>query len=300
MVGRVAGVVVLSAVGPIVASSPALAESPVSTPPTFRAPIECGTQADFARTVEAKLGRPVALSTLATCPVDIRSDSAGFEASLEFATGERMIRGANCQDVVDAAALVVATAIVAAERDAVEATDPSPASRPSPWDGGVEGHMAADTGSVSEAGLAGGAALWVAVHGWQAEVGATVFLPRETRIAEAPQAGAEIGLWAATAAVCRRIWSLSLCGGGEAGVMSADGFGFHSSERTNVSWWAWTSSLKLPVRLNRHLAGLASLQAVLPHAPPRFVANVDNEETVVFEPSGLILRLQLGVQAKVF
>jgi len=300
VVGRCGAAVLVVLAGASAMSSSARAQSPASTARSFRAPPECGTQADFTQAVEAKLGRPAPASMLATCPVEIRIESAGFAALVEFATGERTIHGSNCEDVVDAAALVVSTAIAAAEHDALATPPRSGGSRPSPWDGGVAGHLAADMGSVSEAGLAGGAALWVAIRGWRAEVGATVFVPRESRIAEAPQAGAEIGLWAATAAVCRNAWNLSLCAGGEAGVMSAEGFGFHMSERSDVSWWAWTSSLRLPVRLNRHLTALASLQAVLPHAPPRFVANVDNSETVIFEPSGLILRLQLGVEAKFF
>ena len=95
----------------------------------------CPSHAQTLRRIEAQLGRPLAdVDDALRATVEIRRSALGYTLTLQSvhrqSRGERTFQAARCEEVTDAAVLVLALSLGQAEQ--VRAATPQPAPKPAP------------------------------------------------------------------------------------------------------------------------------------------------------------------------
>lgn len=299
---------IVIAVGMVCAPSVAQAQ-PREVIVSWSAPPECRAAADVYPLIEEHLGRGLNAGDALAARVEIGGVDSGYRARVRFGDGtpERVLEGASCDSVVDAAALIMALALR-------EATPPPPAIAPVPslavarsvapegprrWGVAVRADGVGGIGVMPGAGVAAGMSVGVLVGEWRVGIEGGLWRDDDASLDEASGAGATIELWTAGVVGCRSLGVplLSGCAGGEAGSMGAVGFGFEGAGRGRELWVAALGRVEavVPLGFGFSLTGAADL--VAPASAPRFVLDDASE---VYRARAAGARLRVGLEARIY
>jgi len=245
--------------------------------------------------------------------------SLAMETELAGRPGRRSLEAASCQDLADAAALIVALMIdpnavaahatplrpVAVPPPPVEAPpatqpDPAPETKRRAVEYLVGIHATGSYGTLPsiDAGLGGG----IGLQGrrWRAELRGTYGLRRDQKAMAAAPAGAygQFNFTAAAFAGCFNFGRESLafgpCAGGELGAVSAKGFGVTQGFPANTLWSALGAGGYAAVSLGHHLSLPLHLDVLAPLRRSQFVFK--NEPQVVFQAPAVGVRMSAGIE----
>lgn len=282
----------------------------------------CPDQAWVMQRVAEQLGREPARGVThgvnAIATIERRPD--GYVLTLhshrEDAQGSRTLEGRRCEDVSEAAALVLALSVSEAAEQAA-ALDPSaspePALAPSPppepepkpnpartpLDFSVRADVAVDVGLWSRASFGPSLAVAVTRGVWRAELGG-VWFPPVTLDAEGRRLDASLG--AARAAGCALFGQARVRGGGcagaELGRVSADNA--DSGVKDHAAWSAAFLQGRLGVRLFSRLSLVVRSELLVALQGPRFssVNAQDGQRDTLYESRRVQLRAALGPELR--
>ncbi len=249
--------------------------------------------------VEARLRRRVFVDA-DVAPVVIEAHiapaSAGWHVAIAVRDGAGAALGARelddpapeCRSVDDALALIIA--LIVDPDAATRAAPPTPAPAAAPWQFGLAANGTAAAGLLP--GAAFGGALAVTFDAPRIPPGVVrATLWREDEAASA-QVGARFDLATASVALCPRVWGrdaidVATCGGGEAGRVSARGFGFDLSQRTTTLVGHVLIEPRLEVRLGRTLTIDAGLGLRVPIVRPRFTYDQGGMAVLLYQAPAL-------------
>ncbi|HUH03544.1 MAG TPA: hypothetical protein VML75_16215, partial [Kofleriaceae bacterium] len=219
---------------------------------SWSAPPECAPAAAVYPLIEEHLGRGLNPGDALAARVEIGGVERGYRARLRFGDGtpERVLEGASCESVVDAAALIMALAL----REATPvAPPPAPAvatvpslgvangvtpEGPRRWGLAVRIDGVGGVGVMPGAGLAAGVSVGVLVGEWRVGIEGGLWRDDDASLEMVSDAGATIDLWTAGVVGCRSLGAplLAGCAGLEAGSMGAVGYGFEGAGRGSELW----------------------------------------------------------------
>jgi len=293
----------------------------------WSAPAECPTEREVLRSVEQLLAGGSTTELRADARVDKRAE--GFVLALGWSTRDasatRVLEGESCQELAQAAALMLA---LAAEPKAplpsspgsnpdtsggrpTQPAEPLPASiatpgaaagpdrvaSPRPTDArltlSVRTGAAVDAGSLPRAsvGVLGGAAIRLGAPSLRLD--ASVFAPKEE---EKPFGGGRFGLGTAALAACYAfslgVVELEPCAAAELQVVASRGLRLRSHEERAALLLRLGAGVEVDLELTRSLGVFAGIWGLWAPARPRFV--VDGEP--VFRPAALVPRAALGFE----
>lgn len=226
----------------------------------------------------------------------------------------RRFDGATCDEVLDAAALVLALALDLSGGTAPPAAEPRPAPptpaepdpvrvsrRVAPSRSDVEVRVRAgglaDAGTLPVAAYAATTSASIWRRGSGLEISFAVFHPAAASVPSNPGEVAPVGLWTIGMRACRQAWPIVLCAGGEAGRMAADAGALAEGESAGALWSAGSASgwigrrIGGPARVYGGVEGLATLTR------PRFILD---DDTSLHRPSPVAVRVLVGLELDVW
>jgi len=229
---------------------------------TWSAPAGCPGRDVLLERVAAELGRPVP-DDLA---LDGRVEQAGarWRVVLDLADGERSLDAASCDELVSAAALIIAIALEtpggggatdapapaeAAEPPetempptAVIAAPPAPVARPrpappSPLAVRVRAAVGSDLGAMPELATGFGGGFELGLGAWAVDVNASRWIGQ--RATSQPDQGADLELTTAAVRGCRAFvpgarWRATACTGAEIDALEGVPFGFTEAQPSRI------------------------------------------------------------------
>jgi hypothetical protein len=273
--------------------------------PEWSAPEGCPDAEEFRARVEQHRDAPVE-ALPARVVITVAADGR-WQARVMTEHGTRAIDGARCDEVADAAALVVALMLEEAEEPEEEEEEEESGSEAASTSVGAKAegtgfHLAVrtlaggDMGSLPHAtpALATGVAL--ARGPLEVELLGTITAESEAQLPSELDAGGDIRLMFISARACYHR-SVALCAGGELGSMDGQGFGVVKARGGNSRWLAVTVGIGYRVQLADSVSVFGRIDGVLPIARPRFVLA---DSTEVHTPAALGGRGYLGLEWKVF
>jgi hypothetical protein len=305
----------------LLTSSTALARTP--PPPRLEldwdAPQECPDREAARGAIEAALGTKTETDDMpgpAVVRVKVtQSESGRYAADIWMydatGSGERSFEGADCAQVTQAAALIVAFALKdqdtdAATKRAQPAADHGAAASAAPADDhpnlALGARVAGDVGSLpqADAGLALVLEVW---HGrLSAELAGSAWLPRTTSTGPLPPgSGGEFTLYTGAVRGCfaltsdvSRTWNLGPCAGAEAGMIAGSGVGTSISPQHSAHgfWGAGLFGFSL-----RYLGALPLVFGILTElgVPIHRAEWQVDDLGRVFQPSVVVGRASLGM-----
>jgi hypothetical protein len=217
--------------------------------------------------------------------------------------GERRLAGADCAELMRAAALVVALMInPQASLLAEPPPPPPPPPPPSPPPSEPERHFAlgadvlVDSGALPAFAPGVGLRFAVGVATLSAEIRASVFMSASTASTNDANAGGNFSLADGSAAVCARaiheeVVSPGVCAGASIVRMHGTGYGVGYPGEASAWWSAALAEANLRGRVGSRNAVRLAAQMVVPIGRPSFdLAGVGH----VFEPAAIWLRGTLG------
>jgi hypothetical protein len=293
-------------------------------------PTECPTQAQLVQRVESHLGRSLREAdpelrlsaryerTPEGYRLTLRTARAGNDALSD--RGTREFSGAQCGDLAEAGALLIALSIdplavpgagqPTRPDDQTDAPAPAATETPARADQperAVRGALRAagllDVGYLPRAGA--GAELGASVSLRRSRLELTgLWLPsvRSARAAD-DRARVRVALWAVRASYCQRVLgqrsALSGCAGLELGRASGDGVDLAAAQNKSFAWVAGWLALRASTEL-RHWLGLSLEPGVaIPFARSRFVSSdaAGATRAVLHTPSPVAARVALSLEA---
>jgi hypothetical protein len=245
--------------------------------------------------------------------------SLAMDTELAGRPGRRSLEAASCQDLANAAALIIALMI---DPDAVAAhatppqpvaapppvtppePDPGPApkSRPRAVEFLVGIHAAGSYGTLPSIDIGVGGGIGLAGRRWRAELRGSYGLRRDQKAWAAAPAGAygQFNFWAVAFAGCFNIGRESLafgpCADAEVGVTSAKGFGVSQSLPADTLWSALGAGGYAAISLGRHLGLPLHLDVLAPLRRSEFVFK--NEPKRVFQAPAVGVRMSAGIELR--
>ena len=287
----------------------------------LQAPEGCPTAARLAEKLDAAIEVEV---VAATVQVTVTRSRRGFELELvidERREQARRLRATRCDEVVDAAVLILSLALlpdepepepepVAEARPALE-EPPPPGTEEEPPVGIVRPLPAGPRLSVSLGaaaavdggtlpGIAGGVGVALSARRGKLSLGATAtYFPTHRAVIDPEMsAGAEINATAIGLRGCRRGGPLWLCLGGEVNILGAAGVGVETTERDEFLLWGLTAATRYELSLGRRLS-LAATGELVGH-PARPAYFLENPRRLVHRPGWLSGRLWLVGQIVIY
>ncbi|HJX63694.1 MAG TPA: hypothetical protein VJ860_07045 [Polyangia bacterium] len=243
--------------------------------------------------------------------------SLAMDTELAGRPGRRSLEAASCQDLANAAALIVALMIdpdaVAAHATTTQpvaapappltappATDPAPESRPRSVEFLVGVHAAGSYGTLPSVDVGAGGGIGLQGRRWRAEVRGTYGLRRDQKAMAAAPAGAygQFNFTAVAFAGCLNLGRGGLafgpCADAEFGVTSAQGFGVSQSLPASTPWLAVGAGGYAAISLGRHLSLPLHLDVLAPLRRSEFVFK--NEPKRVFQAPAVGVRMSAGIE----
>lgn len=229
-------------------------------------------------------------------------------------SGERRLEGADCEEVSDAAALVLALLIDADQNPPPQApsatTEPAPtppqeASRPVPARSAskrqsTELRIAALLGSGKLPSLAAGAELqggWVVLPLFSAELRLSGWLPQTRRSPARPDVGGRFWVLEGGSALCLRPRvaraRFDSCGGFALSHIRARGIGAFQATNGQATWGAFTMEQAVAFRIVDAMGLRAALATSWAPSRPRFSIEDVGE---IHRPAAFELRGSLGLE----
>ena len=245
--------------------------------------------------------------------------SLAMDTELAGRPGRRSLEAASCQDLANAAALIVALMI---DPDAVaaHATTPQPVAAPAPpaaeppaMDPALESkpraveyllgvHAAGSYGTLPSVDVGVGGGIGIQGRRWRAELRGSYGLRRDQKAWAASPAGAygQFNFVAAAFAACinlgPRAFAFGPCADAEFGVTSAQGFGVSQSLPTNTPWSALGAGGYAAISLGHHVSIPLHVDVLAPLRRSEFVFK--NEPTRVFQAPAVGVRMSAGIELR--
>lgn len=287
----------------------------------LRAAGECAERSDIADQVDGLLGRPVGEVQGLDFDVDIRERPDGGWRLRLVTTGRadgakrsREIDGAGCAQLADAAAVAIAMSIqsnIAGERAANTAGGSAPPDPPvvavAPRQAAPQGvQLSLGIGPVADVGAlphpSFGVGLGAALAGRRLVVigEGSLFASPEARLPDNSGGSFRLLVGAALACFAERLGptGILVCGGGEAGVVQAEGVGVNRPRLQNIAWGAGRLELGLTRRLNDTFSLFIRGGVAIPWPRPTFTVN--NDKLVVHRSEVMTGRIIVGALFKLF
>lgn len=250
--------------------------------------------------------------------VGVTREPSGFRITLHTTqlgeSGERQFAGKTCDEVADATALVLSVMLAPVPTTETvkeqgfrpkptPAPAPAPALREAPapvpeapktqW--GVGPRVGGDVGTLPRPTLFAGGAGWFAWSRVRLELGASIWVPRDTTSGPRDDAGALVGLWAGHSKGCFAFLpgstALEGCLGAAAGRASGRGQGIQNPSSAGASYVALLPGATLRSRVGPLPA---SLGLDVPVALVRPAFEIDGYGRI-YRASPVALRATLGV-----
>jgi hypothetical protein len=285
----------------------------------WNAPATCADAAALDREVSALLGKPLGLVESMSIDGVIREEGPGqYRLQLRMqartpgaAETVREIQAADCQELLQAAALAIALAVTNGEaaptapaRTApVPATpDEAPPRAAAPvTPQASEPHIVIDAAALLDVGAfpqaAWGGEIELAwQQRWLRVMALAGWLPPQQQRLSNGAADADFALGFGAVSVCGRAQigplEAAACGGFELGQMSVHALGIDHPKPANTAWRALQTRLAVALPLGRHFAAMASLGLSLPLTRAEFV--LDGQPA--HQAAAVCLRSLLGLQ----
>jgi hypothetical protein len=245
--------------------------------------------------------------------------SLAMDTELAGRPGRRSLEAASCQDLANAAALIVALMIdpeaVAAHAttpqpvavppqpmDESPATDPAPESRPRAVEYLVGIHAAGSYGTLPSLDVGLGGGIGLQGRRWRAELRGTYGLRRDQKAMAVSPAGSygQFNFVAAALAACINLgpqgFAFGPCGDAEFGVISAKGVGVSQSLPASTLWSALGAGGYAAVSLGHHLGLPLHVDVLAPLRRSEFVFK--NEPNRVFQAPAVGVRVSAGIELR--
>lgn len=288
----------------------------------LRAAGECAERSDIGDQVDGLLGRPVAEVQGLDFDVDIRERPDGGWRLRLVTTGRsdgakrsREIDGAGCTQLADAAAMAIAMSIqsnVAGEPGVSNAGGAAPPDQPmvsagppqQPAPQGVQ--LSLGIGPVADVGAlphpSFGVGLGAALAGRRLVVigEGSLFASPEARLPDNSGGSFRLLVGGVLACFTQRLGptGILVCGGGEAGVVQAEGVGVNRPRLQNIAWGAGRLELGLTRRLNDTFSLFIRGGVAIPWSRPTFTVN--NDKLIVHRSEVMTGRIIVGALFKLF
>jgi hypothetical protein len=316
----------------VVGSAPALAESGVEL--TWSAPDECPGRRRVVAEIERLLGRPLdaPASKRFDAHAEITPEVSGFSlrvtAEGDGATRERALRADTCEELADAAALIIAMAVDPAAVAARSHADPEPPAAPPPATPraiatppaavvasstrpgsssrpgaersvrGVTGaFVTLETSALPAVAPGFGLSLGLLAEPLRVELSGAYFLSQRADLGETG-AGGDIALAIGGAHVCLSLLvrpvDLGPCLGLEAGALLGSGFGVSGARSDLSPWLAPQAGLRVAFAFTSHLGAGLRAGALVPLLRERFLLG----DLELYRPPPVTARVELGIEVR--
>ena len=248
----------------------------------WKAPQTCPSQQRLESEITRLIGKPVvAVASLSFAVTVTPAFEVGiFTSASSGETSQRSFIAHTCDDALRAAALIIALTI---DPSAVSRARKAGRIKPIRAEGidniigsqGVQTSLSFGAHALFAAGLlpepsAGvGVSAELAVGLVRFELGGRAFLPSEALLS--PAAGVRVGLVAGSLLLCTQALSgLALCAGGEAGVVTASGFGVPEARSQSVRWTSAEIGARVQWQAQAPFGLRAGASVVIPIDRPQF------------------------------
>ena len=224
------------------------------------------------------------LTARATLTRDAQTSAWSLRLSTDdgSVSSERELTAPSCDDLTDAAVLLLALALDVIEADAPPTITPHPGAAPvitrdlrtrARTRGGVRASVGVLVGLLPDPSLAASLRAWVARGRWRFEIAAAALPSQTVSLADGASASLRASLVGLRAchALTRAPFELSACGGADIGVIQGRGAGvLHPSVGASTAA-SLTAGATLAWRPARSVAAVASIEGAWTFDRPRFV-----------------------------
>ena len=276
---------------------------------SWQAPAGCPDGERARQDIRTLAGRELDTGASTDVSATITEESGAWLAVVSVGlpgtpANERRIEGKTCREVADAAAAIIALALVTPrEPDTppppIEKPKPQPvAAPPPPPERPIFGGAITAFGGVDFTALpspTAGFGLIGALRFYErnrVELRAAGFLPQTEAVAAA---GADVSLFSGTLRYCRVLFgsvvSMTTCGGFEGGAMVASAFGFKENDVGVGRWLAPELAVQLEVHPIRALGISLEVEGLAPIARDAFLI----DETRIYRSAPVDARCLLGL-----
>ena len=269
---------------------------------TWSAPAECPAREHVIARIERELGGPTAVHGVEASLAVVHDDAYRLHLAIRHSSaklGERDLAGKTCDEVIEAAALIVALAIhkeaeaAAAQPAVIDTTEPVPAPEtPMTWTAGAG--LGGEAGGLPGVGPGIGVALAALRPPYRVELAAMFWFGRRATLASSAEGG-DLDLLAGTLRGCygERVGG---CAGIELGGLHASGVGTTTTMTHWTSWLAPSAGVvgRWPVAERIWIVAHADL--AIPLTRPHFV--IDGNQTDVFQPAAVVGRGSVALEAR--
>jgi hypothetical protein len=299
------------AVSTVVGSS--AVASPAAVTVTWSAPATCPTQQAAVERIERMLGSFAQDAPHIEANLAVEHDAATWRLRLAIRNrtatlGERELMGNTCEEVLDAAAVIVALAVhedaaaraapiapsVQAATSPIDATADSAPQRSRQWLAGAV--VGGEAGALPGVGPGVGATLAFARPPLRFELAGMFWMSRRAMLASA--GGGELEMVAATLRGCRTLGGsrIAACAGLELGSIHSSGVGTMNPMTYWTSWIAPTLGVMGHWQLGRRTALVVHADLAVPARRPHFVIlGVDGD---VFRPAPVAGRMAIAIERR--
>jgi hypothetical protein len=245
--------------------------------------------------------------------------SLAMDTELAGRLGRRSLEAASCQDLANAAALIIALMIdpdaVAAHAtppqpvaappqptDEAPATAPAPDRKPRAVEFLVGIHAAGSDGTLPSIDVGVGGGIGLQGRRWRVELRGTYGLRRDQKAMAVSPAGAygQFNFVAAAFAACINLgpqaFAFGPCADAEFGVISAKGVGVSQSLPADTLWSALGAGGYAAISLGRHLGLPLHVDVLAPLRRSEFVFK--NEPNRVFQAPAVGVRVSAGIELR--
>jgi hypothetical protein len=245
--------------------------------------------------------------------------SLAMDTELAGRLGRRSLEAASCQDLANAAALIIALMIdpdaVAAHAtppqpvdappqptDEAPATAPAPDRKPRAVEFLVGVHAAGSDGTLPSIDVGVGGGIGLQGRRWRVELRGTYGLRRDQKAMAVSPAGAygQFNFVAAAFAACINLgpqaFAFGPCADAEFGVISAKGVGVSQSLPADTLWSALGAGGYAAISLGRHLGLPLHVDVLAPLRRSEFVFK--NEPNRVFQAPAVGVRVSAGIELR--
>lgn len=265
---------------------------------SWRAPVGCGDEVALRASIghRARLQRSDGNEPYAIAIVTVDESGATAHLRIKSAHGieSRDVHGANCGEVSDAVAWVVALAWTPSNPIAVTTAVPDPVPDMEPR-APIVPHLAVrsalDAGTLPRGDAGIGLVAGLARAHFEIELAATLWATRFEPVMTGANAGVDVGLATVAAQACTDL--VFACVGVEAGRLDGQGVALDAGRGAQLTWTAATFSGRWRRPLGRSVRLVVDLGLVVPLRRPTFLLD---DASVAFRPAAVSARAGMALE----